>query len=152
MANLKLKMLATVLMAAVLGAGMLVMPAIAADEKHDHAHDAIMDAMEAMNKAYKKLKPQIADASKNASSLELISEMQKQTLIAKGNVPGRAAKTPTAQRAKFVADYRKSMIALMGEYLKLETAIIDGNNAEAEKIFANLNKLKEKEHEKFQEE
>jgi soluble cytochrome b562 len=119
-----------------------------ADEHGGPLHDS----MEAMNKAYKTLRMQIADASKNASSLELVSEMQKQALIAKSAIPARAKATPEAQRAKFISDYRKSMVMLMTELLKLETALVDGKNADAEAIAKNLTKMKNEEHEKFQEE
>src|SRR3954469_11347413 len=100
----------------------------AADEK-TKGDTPLEDEMIAANDALKKLKPQIADASKNASSLQLIQEMEKHFLAAKGMEPARAKKE--ANKAKFVADYRKAMINLMSEVLKLEGAVADGKNDEA---------------------
>jgi hypothetical protein len=115
-------------------------------------HTPLDDAMEAMNKAYKALKAQVGDSSKNANSLELIAEMEKQALIAKGMTPARAAKLSESERPKFIAEYRKAVANLIGEYLKIETALLEGKNADAEKIVGTISKIKEAAHEKFQEE
>ena len=121
----------------------------AADEK-TKGDTPLEDEMIAANDALKKLKPQIADASKNASSLQLIQEMEKHFLAAKAMEPARAKKE--ANKAKFVADYQKAMIGLMSEVLKLEGAIVDNKNDEAAAILKNLGKIKSDGHEKFQEE
>src|SRR3954468_8216526 len=94
----------------------------AADDKEKGA-TPVEDELIADNKALKTLKTQITDASKNASSLQLIGEMEKHFLAAKEMEPARAKKE--ANKAKFVADYRKAMINLMSEVLKLEAAVAD---------------------------
>ena len=121
----------------------------AADDKAK-GDTPLEDEMIAANSALKKLKTQITDSSKNASSLELIREMQKHFLAAKGMEPARAKKE--ANKAKFVADYQKAMITLMSEMLKMETAVLDNKNDEAAGILKNLGKIKSDGHEKFQEE
>ena len=121
----------------------------AADEKAK-GDTPLEDEMIAANNALKKLKTQITDSSKNASSLELIREMQKHFLAAKGMEPARAKKE--ANKAKFVADYQKAMITLMSDMLKLETAVLDNKNDEAAGILKSLAKVKADGHEKFQEE
>lgn len=121
----------------------------AADDKAK-GDTPLEDEMIAANNALKKLKTQITDASKNASSLELIREMQKHFLAAKGMEPARAKKE--ANKAKFVADYQKAMINLMSEMLKMETAVLDNKNDDAAGILKNLAKVKSDGHDKFQEE
>src|SRR3954469_24260072 len=121
----------------------------AADEKAK-GDTPLEDEMIAANNALKKLKTQITDASKNQSSLELIQEMQKHFLTAKAMEPARAKKE--SDKAKFVADYRKAMVNLMSEMLKLETAVVDNKNDEAAAMLKNLGKIKSDTHEKFQEE
>jgi len=108
------------------------------------------DEMTAANDALKKLKTQITDSSKNESSLQLIREMEKHFLAAKGMEPARAKKE--ANKAKFVVDYQKAMIGLMSEMLKMEAAVVDNKNDEAGGILKNLGKIKSDGHEKFQEE
>jgi soluble cytochrome b562 len=122
-----------------------------ADDKEKGA-SVLEDEMIAANKVMKTLRPQIADPSKNASSLQMIEQMQKHFLAAKGMEPLRAKKVSESERPKFVAEYRKSMVMLMGEMLKMEQAVLDGKNDEAEKIFKGLTKVKADGHEKFQEE
>jgi len=121
----------------------------AADDKEKGA-TPLEDEMIAANKALKTLKTQITDASKNASSLQLIGEMEKHFLAAKEMEPARAKKE--TDKAKFLANYRKAMVNLMSEMLKLETAVVDGKNDEAAGILKNLNKVKSDGHDKFQEE
>ncbi|HEV8292595.1 MAG TPA: hypothetical protein VGP94_11760, partial [Tepidisphaeraceae bacterium] len=97
----------------------------AADDK-TKGDTPLEDEMIAANKALKTLKTQITDASKNQSSLQLIGEMQKHFLAAKGMEPARAKKE--ADKAKFLAEYHKAMINLMSEMLKLESAVVDNKN------------------------
>src|SRR5688572_21680568 len=124
--------------------------AMAADK--EKGASVLEDEMIAANKVMKNLRTQIADPSKNASSLQMIEQMQKHFLVAKGLEPIRAKKVSESERPKFVADYRKAMVLLMGDMLKMEQAVLDGKNDEAEKIFKSLTKIKADGHEKFQEE
>jgi soluble cytochrome b562 len=110
------------------------------------------DEMIAANKIMKSLKTQITDSSKNASSLEMIAEMQKHFLAAKGMEPLRAKKVSESERPKFMTEYRKSMVMLMAEMLKMEQAVLDGKNEDAAAILKGLTKIKADGHEKFQEE
>ena len=121
----------------------------AADDK-TKGDTPLEDEMIAANKALKVLKTQITDASKNQSSLQLIAEMQKHFLAAKGMEPARAKKE--SDKAKFLADYHRAMINLMSEMLKLESAVVDNKNDEAAALLKSLNKIKSDGHDKFQEE
>ena len=121
----------------------------AADDK-TKGDTPLEDEMIAANKALKTLKTQITDTSKNQSSLQLIQEMQKHFLAAKGMEPARAKKE--TDKAKFLTEYHKAMINLMSEMLKLESAVVDNKNDEAAAILKNLNKIKSDGHDKFQEE
>jgi soluble cytochrome b562 len=125
-------------------------PLARAAEDKEKGASPLEDEMIAANKALKTLKTQITDASKNSSSLQLIAEMEKHFLAAKEMEPARAKKD--ANKAKFLADYRKAMVNLMSEMLKLESAVVDGKNDEAGAILKNLNKVKADGHDKFQEE
>jgi len=108
------------------------------------------DEMNAANDALKKLKTQITDSSKNQSSLQLIQEMQKHFLTAKAMEPARMKKE--TDKAKFLTEYRKAMVNLMSEMLKMEMAVVENKNEEAGAILKNLTKVKSDGHEKFQEE
>ena len=70
----------------------------AADDK-EKGDTPLEDEMIAANKALKTLKTQITDGSKNQSSLQLIGEMQKHFLAAKGMEPARAKKAEERRKA-----------------------------------------------------
>jgi len=122
-----------------------------ADDKEKGA-SPLEDEMIAANKVMKGLRTQITDSSKNASSLQMIEQMQKHFLNAKGMEPLRAKKVSESERPKFISEYRKSMVMLMGEMLKMEQAVLDGKNEDAATILKSLTKIKADGHEKFQEE
>jgi soluble cytochrome b562 len=108
--------------------------------------------MEEMNDNLKKLRKSIKNASENAASLETLSKMQHATVAAKVLVPARAAKVPEADRAKFLAGYRKDMAALLEHLCKIEVALLDNDNAKAEELFKGLKKVEDDGHEKYSEE
>jgi hypothetical protein len=69
--------------------------------------------MEQIQDAQKKLRKTVKDPAQNAASLEALTAMQQATVASKALVPARAAKVPEADRAKFVAAYRKEMVAML---------------------------------------
>ena len=125
-------------------------PLVRAGDDKEKGESPLEDEMIAANKVLKTLKAQITDTSKNQSSLQMIQDMQKHFLAAKGMEPMRTKKE--SDKAKFVTEYRKAMVALMSEMLKLESAVIDNKNEEAAAILTGLTKIKTDGHEKFQEE
>lgn len=114
-------------------------------------HSELEESMEKLNKAAKALKDTVGDAAKTADSIALVLEMQKQAVAGKAQEPAKAKKLNGADKAKFMAEYRKSMNGLLAELIKLENALNDGKNPEAQDIFKGLTKLKTEGHEKFQE-
>jgi ABC-type transporter MlaC component len=108
------------------------------------------DAMTALNKALKTVKAQVEDVSKNAESLKLVAEVEKQALIAKGFEPAKTKSLPAAERAKFVAAYRVRMTELMTEVLKLEKALLENKNDAAAASVKMLYEMKTDAHKIFQ--
>lgn len=105
--------------------------------------------MEQIQDNMKKLRKSVKSASDNATSLELLTKIQQATVASKAQTPARAAQVPEAERPKFVAEYRKAMASLLQELCKIETAILDGDNAKAEELFKTLKKVEDDGHEKF---
>jgi len=109
----------------------------------------LMKQMEAMQDHLKKLRKSIKDPKENAASLETLTKFQEATVLSKQQVPARAAMVPEAERPKFIAAYRKEMVALLEHTCKIEAAILDGDNAKAEELFKQLKKIEDDGHEKF---
>ena len=131
-----------VVVAVVLG-GWLASPVRSAEDTPLHT------AMESINKSYKKLRTQITDAGKNEDSLKLLLDMQKNVLAAKGEVPVTAEKVAAADKPKFIQGYRTEMNGLLTHLIKIETAVLEGKNSDAEKLVAGLMDIKKAGHDKF---
>jgi hypothetical protein len=108
--------------------------------------------MESIQDNLKKLRKSIKTPAENPQSLELLTKLQQDTVASKALTPAKAAKAAEAERAKFVAGYRKDMAALLEHLCKIEVALIDNDNAKAEELFKGLKKLEDDGHEKYSEE
>jgi soluble cytochrome b562 len=64
-------------------------------------------------------------------------------------VPAMASSLPEADRAKFVESYKKDMDAVIAEMGKMEKAVKDGKNADAQAILKKLSEMEEAGHEKY---
>lgn len=117
--------------------------------KSDEKHTELGDRMEKLNGAYRRLKRQVADATKNESSLALIATIKKETEASLAFKPEFTAEQPAANQAKFVEAYKtemKKMIELVG---KLEAAVKAGKNDEATKVIAELDAQQKSSHKEF---
>ncbi|PTY06351.1 hypothetical protein DB347_13050 [Opitutaceae bacterium EW11] len=102
----------------------------------EHSSDAgteLGDRMDEMGDAFKALRRQIEDASKNPSSLEQVAILKKNATAALNLVPAKAADLPEADRPKFVSGYKTEMKKLLGHLDELEAALKAGDNAQAAK-------------------
>ena len=107
--------------------------------------------MEEMQDNLKKLRKSVKSAEENTASLETLAKVQAAAVASKVLVPAKAATVPEADRAKFVAGYRKDMVALLEQLGKIEVALLDNENAKAEELFKALKGIEEAGHEKYSE-
>jgi len=117
--------------------------------KGEEKHTELGEKMEKLNGAYRKLKRQIADATKNESSLALIATIKSAAEGSLAFKPEITAEKPAADQAKFVEAYKtemKKMIELVG---KLEAALKAGKNDEAAKLIADLDAQQKSSHKEF---
>jgi hypothetical protein len=110
------------------------------------------ETMEEMNDAYKALKKQVGDSSKNADSHKLVLVMQETAVRAKKLAPALAAEKQGPDKDKFMVAYQKSMSDLLVEYVKLEVMVLDGKNADAEGQLKKIIEMKNAAHKVFQKE
>ena len=108
--------------------------------------------MEVMDDEMKKLRKSLKDPATNAASLETLTKLQQITVTSKALTPAKAAEMPEAEKAKFVAGYRKDMAGLLAAYAQIEVAVLDGDNAKAEELFKGLKKVEDDGHEKYSDE
>ena len=136
---------------------MLAMPAayfvrpavsLAAEEKKIEKSE-LHGHMEDIDELLKKLRKTCRKAESNEESLKLLTEIQELMVKSKAMVPSKAAKLPEADRAKFVADYRKEMAATIGMFLDMEQAILSGDNGKAQEIYKAITEREDKDHDQF---
>jgi soluble cytochrome b562 len=105
--------------------------------------------MDTMGGAFRKLKRQVADATKNAESLQLLATIQTAANEAAKLIPAKAADLPAADRAKFEADYQAGMKKLIDGFGKLEVALKADKNDEAAKLVGEIGALQKAGHKEF---
>lgn len=107
-------------------------------------------AMKSIERAYKALKPQIADGAKQEENLRLISEMQRGVAVAKAQPAPEdvlAHATTEDEKAKMRAEYRRSLTTAMRLMLDIEADIEAGRGEDAAKKLETLQKLEHEAHE-----
>jgi soluble cytochrome b562 len=107
------------------------------------------DQMKAMNRAFRQLKKQVADAAQNTASLALVAKMQAASLAALEFSPSLAGEMPEKDRPAFIADYKTKMQAFIATLARLETALKAGDNAAATQLVTDLNGLQRADHKEF---
>ena len=123
-------------------------PAVAPAAPEDKDTDLEVQ-MKRMNKAFKKLKRQVADPTQNAASLDLVATMDDATKIAMDLTPKKADDVAPDQKAKFIEDYKAGMKGMQDELAKLSEALTAGKNDDAVKIVADMFDLEKKDHKDF---
>jgi soluble cytochrome b562 len=108
--------------------------------------------MEEIQDNLKKLRKTVKDPAQNKDSLEVLSKIQAATVASKALPPKKAEGKPEAEKAKFIAAYRKDMVALLDHLGKIELALLDNDNAKAEELFKGLKKSEDDGHEKYSDE
>lgn len=105
--------------------------------------------MDKMNGAFRKLRRQATDATKNADSLEQVAILKEFAVEAAKLEPAKAATIPEADRAKWVGEYRAKMKETLATIDKLEAALKAGQNEEAGKLVAELNTQQRAGHKEY---
>lgn len=105
--------------------------------------------MEKIGGAFRALRRQVADPSKNADSLTKVATIRENAEASLKLEPAKKADVPAAQQKKFVDDYRAEMRKFLELTGKLEAALKANNNAEAEKLLTQLNDQQKASHKQF---
>ena len=77
--------------------------------KGEEKHSELGERMEKLNGAWRRLKRQAADATKNEGSLALVATIKKEAEAALAYKPEFTAEQPAANQAKFVESYKVEM-------------------------------------------
>jgi cytochrome c556 len=105
--------------------------------------------MEKMGGAFRALRRQITDASKNADSLAKLATIKENAMASAKLEPAMKADKPAAEQKKFVADYQAEMKKFIGQVEKVEAALKAGKNDEAAKLVDELGTAQKAGHKQF---
>ena len=117
-----------------------------ADDKEE---TELGDKMDKMGGAFRKLKRQVADASKNENSLKLVATIKESAAAALKLEPAMKADKPAADQAKFVEAYQAKMKEFNETVAKLEAALKAGKNDEAAKLVEAMGAAQKEGHKEF---
>jgi soluble cytochrome b562 len=106
--------------------------------------------MDKMGGAFRALRRQIKDPSKNADSLAKVAAIKENAIASMKLDPAMKASIPADKQKKFVADYQAKMKEFIALTEKLEAALKANNNAEAEKLTGQMADAQKKGHQEFQ--
>jgi len=120
-------------------------PGAKADEKKTE----LEQRMDRIGKAYRKLRKQVADPAQNASSLELIAQIEAAAKEALEFTPEKAEDIPADQRAKFVEDFKAGIHQLQDKFSELQGLVAAGKNDEAAKLVTEITDFEKKSHKEF---
>lgn len=135
-------------LAALFAAGLaLAQPAPGGEKKAPETE--LGKSMDRLNGAFRTLRRQITDPSKNADSLALVATIKTEAVAAKKEIPMKAADVPAAERAAFTARYQKGIDDLVAAVARLETALKANDNAAAEKAVADMAAAQKAGHDEF---
>lgn len=127
------------------GLALTPVSAAAADDKTTE----IGEQMDRMNRAFRELRKQAADAGSNAASLELVATMRAAATAAVKHTPVLAADLPEAKRAAFTAGYREQMDKFIGVLDELAAAFKAGDNTAAAALVDRLRDVQRQSHREY---
>ncbi len=105
--------------------------------------------MEKVGGAFRGVRRQASDASKNADSLAKVAIMKENLQAAMKLEPAKTADLPAGERKKFVADYQADMKKMLALVDKLEAAFKANNNEEANKLCSQIGDDQKKDHKMY---
>ena len=105
--------------------------------------------MEKVSSAFRALRRQVADATKNADSLAKLATIKENLQASLKLDPALKADKPAAEQAKFVADYQAEMKKTLDLIGKVEVALKANNNDEAEKLIGAVGDAQKAAHKQF---
>jgi hypothetical protein len=108
---------------------------------------SVRQGMSMMNRAVRTLKTHISDAAKKDDNLKALNDLERGCVAAKGSSPDRVLnRLDEAKRAEATTQFRRALIQVLEKAARAETAVMDGNNAEAAKLIEEIEKLRDDSH------
>lgn len=105
--------------------------------------------MTAMNAALRQITAQVADPSKNASTLEQVAIFQSNATEAMTFTPEKKAQVAEGEQEQFLTDFQAGIKGLLVTVDSLKVAVEAGRNADAEAIVEAMKAYQREKHPVF---
>ncbi len=115
----------------------------------DGPKSPLAQQMSGISKDFRSLRKVVNDPTQKDAALQLVKDMEDRATKAKGFEPAKTKDIAPADKDQFLADYRKQMDVLIGDFQKLEAAVTAGNTADASALLDKLQADKREGHKKF---
>lgn len=129
--------------------GALAVGPIAFVRAADEDQTELGSKMEKIGGAWRRVKAQISDASKNDDTLAKLATIKENMVAAQKLEPELAQKKSGAEKEKFVADYRAKMKEEIEKVDKIIAAVKAGKNDEAAKLVGVVDQDQKDAHKAF---
>ena len=134
--------------ASLLIAALLAAP-IPCRAQDDRPKTPLAQQMTGISKDFRSLRKIVGDPAQKSAALQLVKDMEDRAAKAKGFEPAKTKGIQPADRAQFVADFRKQIDGLIADFQKLEAAVNEGKTADATALLDKLQADKRAGHKKF---
>ena len=109
------------------------------------------ERMLVLKRGMRALRRGLKDPEKDAASLEIVTEMAAAVGQSKILPPPMIEAIPEEKRDDFLLEYRKSMVSMQIELLKLEMGLLEGDREAAKSSYESLKEMEDAGHERFTE-
>ncbi len=115
----------------------------------EEEHTPLGEAMEDIGGAWRRVKRQASDSSKNEATLALVAKMQAAVKQGMQYKPALLEDIPAAEKKDFLIGYGRGMKAFSNKLDQLAAALTAGDNQAAAAIVAEIDELRKKGHTKY---
>ena len=133
-----------------LACSLVIAPIFAQSKGGKEEETELASKMDKMGSAFRALRRQAADPTKNADSLAKVAAMRQEAQASVNLEPIKKLDLPAGEQAAFVKNYQAEMKKFVGLIDKLEAAFKANNNDEATKILGTMADAQKAGHKDFQ--
>lgn len=130
-------------------AALVAVPFTQLQSAEDEPETELGTKMEKMSGAFRALRRQIEDASRNADSLARLATIRENAEAALKLEPAKKAELPAAGQTKFVADFQAKMKEFIDVVEKAGAALKAGDNTEAARLIGVMADTQKQAHGDF---
>jgi len=109
------------------------------------------ERMLVLKRGMRSLRRGLKDPEKDTASLKIVTEMAAAVGQGKLLPPPMIEAVPEEKRDDFLLEYRKSMVSMQMELLKLEMGLLEGDRKAAKASYESLKEMEDAGHERFTE-